>query len=160
MLLPEKSHGWRSVVGYNPWGRKESETTEQLHFPFFHFVWITTNGRKFFKRWEYQTTLSVSQETCIQIKKQVRTGHGTPDWFKIVKRAWQGCTLSPCLLSPNICRVHLAEFWAEWITTWNQDFQKNYQNLRYADDTTLMKLKSLLMKVKEETEKAGLKLNV
>ena len=55
--------------------------------------------------------------------------------------------------------------WAEWSTTWNQDCLKNINNLRYADDTTLMaeseeELKSLLMKVKEESEKVGLKLNI
>ena len=55
--------------------------------------------------------------------------------------------------------------WAEWSTTWNQDCLKNINNLRYADDTTLMaeseeELKILLMKVKEEIEKVGLKLNI
>ena len=57
------------------------------------------------------------------------------------------------------------KFQAGWNTSWNQDFQEKYENLRYADDTVLMakseeELKSLLMKVKEESEKAGLKLNV
>ena len=52
------------------------------------------------KEMEYQTTFSVSQETCIQIKKQVRTG--TPDWLNIVKGVWEGCTLSPCSFSPNL----------------------------------------------------------
>ena len=45
VLLPGKSHGRRSVVGYSPWGRKESDTTERLHFHFIHFVWITTKGK-------------------------------------------------------------------------------------------------------------------
>ena len=57
------------------------------------------------------------------------------------------------------------DYWAGWCTSWNQDCLEKYNNLRYADDTTLMAeseedLKSLLMKVKEESEKAGLKLNV
>ena len=57
------------------------------------------------------------------------------------------------------------KFWAGWSASWNQDCQEKYNNLRYADDTTLMteseeKLKSLLMKVKEESEKVGLKLNI
>ena len=54
--------------------------------------------------------------------------------------------------------------WAGWSTSWNQDWRENINNLRYADDTTLMaeseELKNLLMKVKEESEKVGLKLNI
>ena len=45
-------------------------------------VWITTNCGKFLKKWEYQTTLPASYETCMQVRKQVRTGHGTADWFQ------------------------------------------------------------------------------
>ena len=94
----------------------------------------------------------------------VRTGHGTTDWFQIGKGVCQGCILSPCLF--NFC--------AEYIM-WNAGLEeaqagikiagRNINNLRYADDTTLMaeseeELKSLLMKVKEESEKVGLKLNL
>ena len=88
----------------------------------------------------------------------VRTGHGTTDWFQIGKGGRQGCILSPCLFS----------FYAEYIMR-NAGLEetqagikiarRNLNNLRYADDTTLMaeseeELKSLLMKVKEESEKA------
>ena len=62
-------------------------------------VWITTNCGKFFKRWEYQTTLPASWEICMQVKKQVRTGHGTTDWFQIGKGVCQCCILSPCLFN-------------------------------------------------------------
>ena len=94
----------------------------------------------------------------------VRTGHGTTDWFQIGKGVCQGCILSPCLFN----------FYAEYIMR-NAGLEeaqarltiarRNINNLRYADDTTLMaeneeKLKSLLMKVKEESEKVGLKLNI
>ena len=93
----------------------------------------------------------------------VRTGHGT-DWFQIGKGVRQGCILSPCLFN----------FYAEYIMRNSgleeaQDgikiARRNINNLRYADDTTLMaeseeELKSLLMKVKEESEKVGLKLNI
>ena len=94
----------------------------------------------------------------------VRTGHGTTDWFQIGKRVHQGCILSPCLYN----------FYAEYIMR-NAGLNeaqagikiagRNINNLRYADDTTLMaeseeQLKSLLMKVKEESEKVGLKLNI
>ena len=94
----------------------------------------------------------------------VRTGHGTADWFQIWKGVCQGCILSPCLFN----------FYAEYIMR-NAGLEetqagikiarRNISNLRYADDTTLMaeseeKLQSFLMKVKEESKKVGLKLNI
>ena len=90
----------------------------------------------------------------------VRTGHGTMDWFQIGKGVCQGCTLSPCffnLYAEYIMRnARLDESQAGIKTA-----QRNINNLRYAYNTTLMaesekELKSLLMKVKEESEKAGL----
>ena len=93
----------------------------------------------------------------------VRTGHGTTDWFHIGKGVRQGCILSPYLLN----------FYTEYLmrNTGLEEAQagikiarRNINNLRYADDTTLMaeseELKSLLMKVKEESQKAGLKHNI
>ena len=94
----------------------------------------------------------------------VRTGHGTTDWFQRGKGVCQGCILSPCLFT----------FYAEYIMR-NAGLEeaqagikiagRNINNLRYADDTTLMaeseeELKSLLIIVKEESEKVGLKLNI
>ena len=69
------------------------------------------------------------------------------------------------LLIKLICRVHHETLWAGRSTSWNQDCQGNINNLIYADDTTLMaesgeELKSILMKVEEESEKVGLKLNI
>ena len=96
--------------------------------------------------------------------KTVRTGHATTDWFQIGKGVHQGCILSSSLFN----------FYAEYIMR-NAGLdeaqagikiaRRNANNLRYAGDTTLMKeseeeLKSLLMKVKEESKKAGLKLNI
>ena len=94
----------------------------------------------------------------------VRTGHGTTDWFQIGKGVHQDCILSPCLF----------KFYAEYIVRYAglEETQarikiavRNISNLRYADDTTLMtesqgEVKSLLMKVKEESEKAYFKLNI
>ena len=102
--------------------------------------------------------MSAGQEATI------RTGHGTTDWFQIRKEVHQGCILSPCLFT----------LYAEYIMR-NAGLDKaragikiarrNINNLRYADDTTFMteseeELKSLLIKVKEESEKPGLKLNI
>ena len=94
----------------------------------------------------------------------VRTRHGTTDWFKIGKGVGPGCILSPCLFNlyaEYIMRnAGLDEAQAGIKIT-----RRNINNLRYIDDTTLMaeseeELESLLMKVREETEKAGLKLNI
>ena len=97
-------------------------------------------------------------------EEKVRTGHGTTDWFQIEKGVLQGCILLP----------YLFNLYAAYITrnarldetqAGIKIARRNINNLRYADDTTLMaeskeKLKSLLMKVKEENEKVGLKLNI
>ena len=94
---------------------------------------------------------------------RVRTRHGTTNWFQIGQGVCQGCTLSPCLFN----------LYAEYIMR-NAGLEESQagikiagrkiSNLRYADDTTLMaeseELKSLLMKVKEQSEKVGLKLNI
>ena len=98
------------------------------------------------------------------LEATVRTGHGTTDWFQTGKGVCQDCILSPCLFN----------LYAEYIMR-NSGLEKaqdkikvagrGINNLRYADETTLMaeseeELKSLLMKVKEESEKVGLKLNI
>ena len=94
----------------------------------------------------------------------VRTGHGTTDWFQIGKGVRQGCILPPCLF--NLYAEHIIRnAWLGETQTGIKIAGRNINNLRYTDDTTLMtetkeELKSLLMKVKEETEKVGLKLNI
>ena len=127
-------------------------------------VWITRN-------WKILREIGIPDHlTCLlrslyaRQEATVRTGHGTTDWFQIGKGVRQGCILSPCLLN----------FYAEYIMR-NAGLEeaqagikiprRNLNTLRYADDTTLMaeseeELKSLLMKVKEESEKAGLELNI
>ena len=127
-------------------------------------VWITTN-------WKILREMGIQDHlTCLLRnlyagqEATVRTGHGTIDWFQIGKGGHQGCILSPCLFN----------LYAQYIT-WNaglgeaqagiKNSGRNINNLRFADDTTLMagikeELKSLLMKVKEESEKAGLKCNI
>ena len=93
----------------------------------------------------------------------VRTGHGTTDWFQIGKGVHQGCILSPCLFNLNAEYI-MQNAGLDEAQTRIKIAGRNINNLRYADDTTLMaeskELKSLLMKVKEESEKIGLKLNI
>ena len=106
----------------------------------------------------------ISEHAHIGQEATVRTGHGTTNWFQIGKGGRQGCIWSPCLFN----------LYAEYIMR-NAELdeaqagikiaRRNINNLRYADDTTLIaeseeELKSLLMNVKEESEKSGLKLNI
>ena len=124
-------------------------------------VWTTTNSGKFFKRWEYQTTCLICLLRNLYAGQEatVRTGHGMTDWFQVGKGVHQAYILSP----------YLFNLYAEYIMR-NAGFDeaqagikivgRNINNLRYADDTTLIaeseeELKSLLMKVKEESEKVG-----
>ena len=128
------------------------------------FVWITRNW-KILKEMEIPDHLTcLLRNLYAGEEATVRTGHGTTDWFQIGKGVHQGCILSPCLFN----------LYTEYIMR-NARLQeaqagikipgRNINNLRYADDTTLMteseeELKSLLMKVKEESAKVGLKLNI
>ena len=93
----------------------------------------------------------------------VRTGHGTTDWFQIGKWVCQGCILPPCLLN-LYAEYIMRNAWLDEAKDGIKIAGRNISYLRYADDTTLMaeseeELKRLLMKVKEEREKVGLKLN-
>ena len=127
-------------------------------------VWIIINC-KILKEMGIPDHLTcLLRNLCAGQEATVRTGHGTTDWFQIGKGVYQGCILSPCLFN----------LYAEYImrNTGLEEAQagikiagRNINNLRYADNTTLTaeseeELKSLLMKVKEESEKVGLKLNI
>ena len=128
-------------------------------------MWITKNSGKFFKEVGIPDHLTcLLRNPYAGQEATFRTGHGATDWFQIGKGVHQVCILSPCLFN----------FYAEYIM-WNAGLdeaqagiktaRRNINNLRYADDTTLMaeskeEPKSLVMKVKEESEKVGLKLNI
>ena len=127
-------------------------------------VWITTNYGKFLEMEIPDHLTCILRSLYADQEATFRTGHGKTDWFQIRKGVHQGCILSPCLF----------DLYAEYIMR-NAGLDeaqagiktagKNDNNLRYADDTALMaeskeELKSFLMKVKEESEKSGLKLNI
>ena len=104
-------------------------------------------------------------ETSVQrdLQATVRTGHGI-DWFQIGKGVHQGCILSPCLFN-LYAEYIMRNAGLEETQAGIKIAERNINNLRYADDTTLIaeieeELKSLLMKVKEESEKVGLNLNI
>ena len=122
-------------------------------------VWITTNWKIFQEMGIPDHLTCLLRNLYAGQKATVRTRHGTTDWFQVGKGVCQGCILSPCLFN----------FYAEYIMqnarldeaqAWIKIAGRNINNLRYADDTTLMAeskedLKSPLMKVKEESGKAG-----
>ena len=124
-------------------------------------VWITINWKILQEMGipDYLTcflrNLYAGQETTVRI------GHGT-DWFQIKKGIHQGCISSPCLF--NLYAEYITQMPGWMKHNLESKLTGNINNLRYADDTTLMaeseELKSLFMKVKEESEKAGSKLNI
>ena len=149
--LPTSTGSWKKQKS-----SRKTSTSALLTIPKPLIVWITTNCGIFLKRWEYQTTWPASWETYMQVRKQQLELHGTTDWFQIGKEVCQGCILSPCLFNlyaENIMRnAGLNEAQAGIKIA-----GRNINNLRYPDDTTLMaeseeELKSLLMKVKEESK--------
>ena len=126
-------------------------------------VWITTN-------WKILKEMGIPDHlSCLLInlyagqEATVRTGHGTTDWFQIRKGVHQDCILSPFLF--NLYAVYIMRnAGLDEAQAGIKIARRNINNLRYADDTTLMaeseEVKTLLMKMKEESEKAGLKLSI
>ena len=168
--LIQKRRGTRDQIANIYWiTEKVSEFQKNIYFCFIDYA-KAFDSVDHNKLWTILKEMSVPDHlTCLLRnlyagqEATVRTGHGTTDWFQIEKGVRQGCILSPCLFN----------LYAEYIMR-NAGLKeaqagikiagRNINNLRYADDTTLMaeseeELKSLLMKVKEKSEKAGLKLN-
>ena len=150
--------------------KKQESSRKNIYFCFINYAkafdYVDHN-----KLWKILKEMGIPDHLTCLLRKlyagqeaTVRTGHGTTDWLQIGKGVRQGCILSPCLFN----------LYAEYIMR-NAGLEeaqagikiagRNINNLRYADDTTLMaesedELKSLLMKVKEESEKVGLKLKI
>ena len=157
--LPTSAGSWKKQES-----SRKTSISALLTMPKPLTVWITIN-------WKILKEMGIPDHLVCLLRNlyagqeaTVRTGHGTTHWFQIGKGVRQGCMLSPCLFNS----------YAEYIMR-NAGLDegqagikiagRNINNLRYADDTSLMaeseeELKSLLMKVKEESEKVGLKLNI
>ena len=165
-----KGRGTRDQIANISWIiKKTRELQKNIYFCF-------TDYAKGFdcvdhnKLWKILKEMGIPDHlTCLFInlyagqEATVRTGHGTTDWFQIGKRVRQGCILSPCLFNLYVEYI-MRNAGLEEAQTGIKIAGRNINNLRYADDTTLVaeseELKSFLMKVKEEREKVGLKLNI
>ena len=166
-----KGRGTRDQIANICWIiEKAREFQKNIYFCFIDYV-KTFDCVDHNKLWKILKEMGIPDHlTCLLRnlyagqEATVRTGHRTTDWFQIEKRVYQVCILSLCIFN----------FYAEYIMrnavleeaqAGIKSARRNINNLRYADDTTLMaeseeELKSLLMKVKEESEKVGLKLNI
>ena len=165
-----KGRGTRNQIANISWIiEKAREFQKNIYFCFIQharaFDYVDHN-----KLWKIMKEMGIQDHlTCLRNlyagqEATVRTGHGTTDWFQIGKGVLQGCILSPCLFNLDAKYIMRNAGLAE-AQAGIKIAGRNISNLRYADDTTLMEesqeeLKSLLMKVKEESEKFGLKLNI
>ena len=127
-------------------------------------VWITINCGKFLEMGIPDHLACLLRNLYAGQEATVRTGHGTTDWFQIRKEVHQGCILSPCLF--NVYAEYIMQnARLDEAQAGIKIAGRNINNLRHAEDTTLMaeseeEPKSLLMRVEEESKNAGLKLNI
>ena len=165
-----KGRGTRDQIANTGWIiEKAREFQKNIYFYFIDYA-KAFDGVDHNKLWKILREMGIPDHLTYLLRNlyagqeaTVRTGHGTTDWFQIGKGGYQGCILSPCLFN----------FYAEYIMR-NEGLEetqagikiagRNINNLRYADDTTPIseneeELNSLLVKVKVESEKVGLKLN-
>ena len=165
-----KGRGTRDQIANIHWIIEKARVQRNIYFCFIDYS-KAFNCVDHNKLWKILKEMGITdhltcllRNLCAGQEATVRTGHGTADWFRTGKGVRQGCILSPCLFNLHAEYIMrnsgLEEAQAEIKIA-----RRNINNLRYADDTTLMaesedELKSLLMKVKEESEKVGLKLNI
>ena len=165
-----KGRGTRDQIANIRWIEKAREFQKNIYFCFIdHAKAFDCVDHK--KLWIILKEMGIPDHlTCLLRnpyagqEPTVRTGHGTTDWFQIGKGVRQGCILSPCLFNLYADYI-MRNAGLEEAQAGIKIARRNINNLRYADDTTLMaeseeELRSLLMKMKEESEKVGLKLNI
>ena len=162
-----KGRGTRDQIANICWIiEKAREFQKNIYFCFIDYV-KAFDGVDHHKLWKILKEIGMPEHlTCLLRnlhagqEATVRTGHGTTDWFQIGKGVRQGCILPPCLFNLRVEYI-MRNAELDEAQSGIKIARRNINNLRYADDTTLMaeskeELKSLLMKVKEESEKAGL----
>ena len=150
--------------------RKSRGTRDQIA----NIHWISKKAREFQKNiylWKIFQKMGIPDHLTCFLRNlyagqeaTVRTGHGTMDWFQIRKGVCQGCILSPCLFNLYAGYI-MQDAGLDEVQARIKIAGRNINNLRYADVTTYMaenkeEIKSFLMKVTEESEKVGLKLNI
>ena len=157
--LPTSAGSWKKQES-----SRKASISALLNMPKPLTVWITIN-------WKILKEMGIPDHLICLLRNlyagqeaTVRTGQGTTDWFQIGKGVCQGCILSPCLFN-LYAEYIMRNAGLEETQAGIKIAERNINNLRYADDTTLMaeseeELKSLLMKVKVESEKVGLELNI
>ena len=165
-----KSKGTRDQIGNIPWIIKRArEFQKNIYFCFIDYA-KAFDCVDHSKLWETLQEMGIPDHLTCLLRNQyagqkaaVRTRHGTTDWFQIGKGVRQGCILSPCLFN-LYAEYIMRNAGLEEVQAGIKIAGRNINNLRYADDTTLLaeseELKSLLMKVKEESDKVDLKLNI
>ena len=166
-----KGRGTRDLIANIQWIiKKARESHKNIYFCFIDYA-KAFNYVDHNKLWKILKEMGIPDHlTCLLRnlyagqEATVITGHGTADWFQIGKGVCQGCILSPCFF--NLCAEYIMRnAGLEEAHTGIKIAGRNISNLRYIDDITLIaeseeELKSLLMKVKEESEKVGLELNI
>ena len=166
-----KGRGTRDQIGNICWIIEEArEFQENIYFCFIDYA-KAFDCMDHNKLWKILQEMGIPDHlTCLLRnlytgqEATVRTGHGITDWFQIGKGVRQGCILSPCLFNLYVEYI-MRNAGLEEAQAGIKIAGRNINDLRYADDTTLKaeskeELKSLSMKVKEESEKVGLKLNI
>ena len=165
-----KGRGPRDPIANILWIiKKKPEFQKNIYFCLLEYakpltVWIKINCGKFLEMEVQDHLTCLLRNLYAGQEATVRTGHGTIDWFQIRKGVHQGCILSPCLF--NLYEEYImGNARLDEAQSGIKISGRNINNLRYVDDTTLIaeseiEQKSLLMKVKEESEKVYLKLNI
>ena len=165
-----KGRGTRNQIANICWIIKKSREFQKIYasalltMPKPLILWIITNCGNLKQMGIPDHLTCLLRNLYAGQQATVRTGHGKTDWFQIGKGVRQGCILSPCLFN-LYAECILRNAGLDEVQTGIKIARRNINNLRYADDTTLEaeseeELKSLLIKVKEETEKVGLDLNI